>query len=101
MDFVDWQSVKLAYKPIRFKSLLSDIVVNNRKSLQPEKHQDIHNFWLNDSINPNDSRATSSIFQNTSFCNSINLSQIKISWKKKNLSKMEQRNFIHWNKDIQ
>ena len=31
---------------------------------------------------------TSSIFQNTSFSNSINLSQIKISWEKKNLSKI-------------
>ena len=31
---------------------------------------------------------TSSIFQNTSFCNSKNLSQIKISWEKKNISKI-------------
>ena len=37
--------------------------------------------------------ATSSIFQNTSFCNSINLSLIKISLKKKNLSKMGQKEF--------
>ena len=56
MDFVDWLSVKLAYKPNRFKCLLCDNVVNKRKSLQPETYQDIYNFWLNNSINSNDSR---------------------------------------------
>ena len=56
MDFVDWLSVKLAYKPNQFKSLLSDNVVNKRKSLQPETYQYIYNFCLNNSINSNDSR---------------------------------------------
>ena len=31
MDFVDWLSVKLSYKPNQFKSLLSENVVNKRK----------------------------------------------------------------------
>ena len=57
MDFVDWLSVKLAYKLSQFKSLLSDNVVNKRKSLQPKTYQDIYNFWLNISINSNDSRS--------------------------------------------
>ena len=35
-------------------SLLSDNVVNKRKSLQPETYQDVYNFWLNSSINSND-----------------------------------------------
>ena len=85
-DFVDRLLVKLAYKPNRFKSLFSNSVIFKRKSLHPEMYQDIYNFWLNNSISKVE--ATSSIFQNISFCNSVNLSQIKISWKKKNLSKI-------------
>ena len=57
MDHVDWLSVKLTYNPNRFKRLLSDNVVNRRKSLQPETYQDIYSFWLNNSINSNDSRS--------------------------------------------
>ena len=44
MDFVDWLSVRLASKPNRFKSLLSDNLVNKRKLLQPETYRDIYNF---------------------------------------------------------
>ena len=44
MDFVDWLSVKLAYKPNWFKSLLSENVVNKRKLLQPEIYQDLQHL---------------------------------------------------------
>ena len=47
MDFRNWLSVKLAHKPNRFKSLISDHVVIKRKLQQPETYQDIYNFWLN------------------------------------------------------
>ena len=93
MDFVDWLSVKLAYKPNQFKSLLSDNVVNKRKSLQPETYQDIYNFWLNNSINSNDSRSNVVNISKHFFLQQYKLSQIKISWKKKNLPKMGQRKF--------
>ena len=56
MDFAEWRSVKLACKPNRLKSLLSNNVINKRKSLQPETYQDIYNFWLKNNKNSNDSR---------------------------------------------
>ena len=98
MDFVDWLSVKLAYKLSQFKSLLSDNVVNKRKSLQPKTYQDIYNFWLNISINSNDSRSNVIKISKHFFLHLYKLSRIKISWKRKIYQKWDKENFIHWKK---
>ena len=54
-DFLSWLSKKLEYKPNRLKSLLQDKAHNIRKSLQPKTYQDVYDFWLQNSINSNDS----------------------------------------------
>ena len=56
-DFLSWLSKKLEYKPNRLKSLLQDKAHNIRKSLQPKTYQDVYDFWLQNSINSNDSRS--------------------------------------------
>ena len=56
-DFLSWLSKKLEYKPNQLKSLLQDKAHNIRKLLQPKTYQDVYDFWLQNSLNSNDSQS--------------------------------------------
>ena len=57
IDFLLWLYVKLGYKPNRMKKLLSEEAPNKRKLSNLTIYQDIYNFWLSKTINPNNSKA--------------------------------------------
>ena len=56
-SFLTWLSSAVGYKPNRLKRILSDKQPNRRNSakLPPSCHQEIYNFWLENSITSTDS----------------------------------------------
>ena len=95
MDFAEWLSVKLACKPNRLKSLLSNNVINKRNSLQPETYQDIYNFWLKNNKNSNDSRSNVVSISKYFFLQQYKFIAGQNFMEKKNLSKIGRRkNYI-------
>ena len=55
-DFLKWLVKGLKYKPLRLKQLLAENKCNRRNfQIVSTEYQNIHNFWLRNSINSNES----------------------------------------------
>ena len=99
-EFLSWLSKNLEHKPNRLKSLLQDKTHNIRKSFQPKTYQNFYDFWLQNSINSNDSRSNVVNITKRAFLEQYNSITDAKLMEKEVTQKWHEENLFRWKKNL-